>query len=424
LLIKYLFSAGIIFRQQVLLTGYYIIAIKIITIFMKNTETNADASGRKDSFGTLLIHNGHETDPVTGALGTPVIQTSTFDQGDLTGEREFDYARSGNPTRKALEETIALLEGGEKAYAFGSGIAAVSSCLGILSSGDHIIAAEDIYGGSRRILNTFYKRWGMELSAVDATDSGNISRAIKPNTKALFLETPSNPLLKITDLTSCLNIARDAGLLSIVDNTFMTPYLQRPIELGADIVVHSATKFLGGHSDVISGLAVARTAELGDRIYAVQNGFGAVPGPWDCWLVLRGIKTLKVRLDAQQASAIKIARYLSTHRNVETVYYPGLDNHPGKTIHEAQCSGPGAVLSFKTKSAGGALRFLGKTRLAASAVSLGGVETIASYPVRMSHASVPVEERQRLGITDSLIRISVGLEAADDLIADFNHALE
>ncbi|MDR1902818.1 MAG: PLP-dependent aspartate aminotransferase family protein [Treponema sp.] len=391
---------------------------------MKNKEANSAISGKGDSFGTLLIHNGHETDPVTGALGTAIIQTSTFDQGDLSEEREFDYARSGNPTRKALEETIALLEGGEKAYAFGSGIAAVSSCLGIFSAGDHIIAAEDIYGGSRRILNTFYKRWGMELTAVDTTDSENIRRAVKSNTKALLLETPSNPLLKITDLKTCLDFARDAGLISIVDNTFMTPYFQRPIELGADIVVHSATKFLGGHSDVISGLAVTRTAELGDKVYAVQNGFGAVPGPWDCWLILRGIKTLKVRLDAQQASAIKIARYLSTHKNVEAVYYPGLDNHPGKTIHDAQSTGPGAVLSFKTKSAEHALRFLGQTRLAASAVSLGGVETIASYPVRMSHASVPVEERRRLGITDSLIRISVGLEADDDLIEDFNHALE
>jgi cystathionine beta-lyase/cystathionine gamma-synthase len=374
--------------------------------------------------GTLLIHNGHETDPVTGALGVTVYQTSTFDQGDLSGRREFDYARSGNPTRKALEEIIALLEGGARGFAFGSGIAAVSSCLGILSAGDHVVAAEDIYGGSWRILNTFFKRWGLELTAVDASDPEHIRRAIKPNTRAVFLETPSNPLLKITDLPACLGIAREAGLISIVDNTFMTPYLQRPIELGADIVVHSATKFLGGHSDVISGLAVTRTKELGDRVYGVQNSFGAVPGPWDAWLVMRGIKTLKVRLEAQERGAQKLARRLLTHKNVTQVFYPGLEDHPGKKINDIQSSGAGAVFSFKTRTTEQALRFLGRTELAAAAVSLGGVETIASYPVKMSHASVPPAERERLGITDTLIRISVGLEDPEDLIADFDRALE
>jgi cystathionine beta-lyase/cystathionine gamma-synthase len=373
--------------------------------------------------GTQLIHNGHEADAVTGALGVAVIQTSTFDQGDLTKPQEFDYARSGNPTRKALEEIIAALEGGVRGYAFGSGIAAISSALGILAAGDHIIAAEDVYGGSWRILNTFYKRWGLELTAVDAADPENIRRAIRGNTRAVFLETPSNPLLKITDLAVCLGIAREAGLISIVDNTFMTPYLQRPIEHGADIVVHSATKFLGGHSDVISGLAVTRTEELGRRVYAVQNGFGAVPGPWDTWLVMRGIKTLKVRLETQQASAGKLARWLQAHPAVAGVYYPGLPDHPGREIHEAQASGAGAVLSFKTRTREQALRFLGTVQYAAAAVSLGGVETIASYPVKMSHASIPPAERERLGITDTLIRISVGLEDPEDLIDDFDKAL-
>ncbi|GHT80153.1 cystathionine gamma-synthase [Spirochaetia bacterium] len=377
--------------------------------------------------GTLLIHNGHETDAVTGAdtgaLGVPIYQTSTFDQGDLSGHREYDYARSGNPTRKALEEIIATLEGGARGYAFGSGIAAVASALGILAAGDHIIAAEDIYGGSWRILNTFYQRWGLEMTPVDASDPDTIRRAIKPNTKALFLETPSNPLLKITDLKTCLGIARDAGLISIVDNTFMTPYLQRPIEFGADIVVHSATKFLGGHSDVISGLAVTRTAELGQELYRVQNGFGAVPAPWDVWLVMRGIKTLKVRLEAQERSARTLAQWLKGHPRVTEVFYPGLEGHPGKAVHEAQADGAGAVLSFKTETAEQAVKFLGKVEYAAAAVSLGGVETIASYPVRMSHASIPQADRNRLGITDTLIRISVGLEDAEDLIADFDNAL-
>ncbi|GHV54051.1 cystathionine gamma-synthase [Spirochaetia bacterium] len=373
--------------------------------------------------GTLLIHNGHESDPVTGALGVPIVQTSTFDQGDLSQPVEFDYARSGNPTRKALEETIATLESGERGYAFGSGIAAISSALGIFAAGDHIVAAEDIYGGSWRILNTFYRRWGLELTVVDASDTEQIRRAIKPNTKAIFLETPSNPLMKITDLAACIGIAKEAGLITIVDNTFMTPCRQRPIELGADIVVHSATKFIGGHSDVISGLAVTRTKELGQRIYAVQNSFGAVPGPWDVWLVLRGIKTLKVRLDAQERTAQYLCERLLKHPKVEAVYYPGLANHPGKKIHDAQSSGAGAVFSFKTKTAEQAIRFLGKVELAAAAVSLGGVETIASYPVRMSHASIPLAERERLGITDTLIRISPGLEDPEDLAADFEQAL-
>jgi cystathionine beta-lyase len=379
--------------------------------------------------GTLLIHNGHETDSASGALGVPLIQTSTFHQGPFfrgegeKAEPEFEYARSGNPTRKALEEIIADLEGGEKGYAFGSGIAAISSALGIFSSGDHIIAAGDIYGGTYRILNTFYKRWGLELSEVDCSGAEQIRRAVRPNTKAVFLETPSNPLLKITDLKACIGAAKEAGLLVLVDNTFMTPYFQRPIEFGADIVLHSATKFLGGHSDVLSGLAVAANKELGRRIYQVQNGFGAVPGPWDVWLVIRGIKTLKVRLEAQQQTADFLSRRLREHPNVAAVYYPGLEDHPGKAIHDSQSSGAGAVFSFKTKTAEQARFFLGRIKLAAAAVSLGGVETIASYPVRMSHASIPQAERERLGITDTLIRISAGLEDPEDLLADFEQAL-
>lgn len=380
--------------------------------------------------GTRLIHNGHETDQASGALGVPLIQTSTFDQSayfadpaDGRTEPQYDYARSGNPTRNALEEIIAGLEGGKCGYAFGSGIAAVSSALGIFSAGDHIVAAEDIYGGAYRILNTFFRRWGLELTAVDASDPEQIRRAIKPNTKAVYLETPSNPLLKITDLKTCIAIAKEAGLLVLVDNTFMTPCFQRPIELGADIVLHSATKFLGGHSDVISGLAVTATRELGKRLYAVQNGFGAVPGPWDVWLVIRGIKTLQVRLQAQQQAAQFLSRKLREHPNVEAVYYPGLADHSGKAVHDGQSSGAGAVFSFKTRTVGQALGFLGRTKLAAAAVSLGGVETIASYPVRMSHASIPKPERERLGITDTLIRISPGLEDPEDLFEDFEQAL-
>jgi cystathionine beta-lyase/cystathionine gamma-synthase len=373
--------------------------------------------------GTMLIHNGHETDPVTGALGVTVYQTSTYYRKDIRVMQEFDYSRGSNPTRKALEETIAVLEGGAKGYAFGSGMAAISSVIGLLQAGDHIVVAEDIYGGTTFIMENFYRRWGLEITLVDTSDPENIRQALKPNTKALYLETPSNPLLKITGLRSCIAVAQEAGILSIVDNTFMTPYLQQPIALGADIVVHSATKFLGGHSDVISGLAVTRTEELGRRLYQVQNSFGAVPGPWDVWLVIRGIKTLKVRLETQQKTARTLAQWLVQHKNVTQVYYPGLEQHPGRLIHESQSSGPGAMLSFKTRTTEQALNFYQKVELAAAAPSLGGVETIASYPVRMSHINMAEAERERLGITDTLIRIAVGLEDAEDLIADFEQAL-
>jgi cystathionine beta-lyase len=390
------------------------------------------AAQNKMKFGTRLIHNGHETDLATGALGTPVYQTSTFDRGpdfrnggaDIpAGRLDYDYARSGNPTRKALEDAAALIEGGSSGYAFSSGIAAIASVLGIFSAGDHIITAEDIYGGSYRLLNTYFKRWGMEHTALAAVTPETVNAAIRPNTRALFMETPSNPLLKITDLRACCAAARQARLITIVDNTFMTPCLQRPLELGADIVVHSATKFLGGHSDVLAGIAVTKTAELGRLVYAVQNSFGAVLAPWDCFLVLRGIKTLKVRIEAQQDTAARLAGFLSRHKNVAEVYYPGLAGHPGRDTHEAQAEGAGAVLSFRTKTVSQATAFLGKTRLAAPAVSLGGVETIASYPARMSHASLPPQERERLGITPALIRISAGLEDPDDLIEDFDAAL-
>jgi cystathionine beta-lyase len=382
--------------------------------------------------GTLLIHNGHEADDATGALGMPVYQSSTFDRGPEfrledapppAGRLQYDYARSGNPTRKALEDASSLLEGGANGYAFSSGVSALASVLGIFSAGDHIIAAEDIYGGSYRLLNTYFKRWGLDHTALGTVNPDTVRAAIRPTTKALFIETPSNPLLKITDIRASCVAAREAGILTIVDNTFMTPLLQRPLELGADIVVYSATKFLGGHSDVLAGIAVTKTAELGKCVHAVQNTFGAVLGPWDCFLVARGLKTLKVRVEAQQATAARLADFLSRHRNVETVYYPGLPGHPGREVHAAQAAGPGAVLSFKTRTVEQARDFLGKIRLAAPAVSLGGVETIASYPVRMSHASIPAAERDRLGISPALIRISAGLEDADDLIEDFDAAL-
>lgn len=374
-------------------------------------------------FGSKLIHNGYEIDKTTGALSTPIYQVSTYHQ-DIFVPQEYDYSRSGNPTRKALEETIALLEGGKKGYAFSSGMAATSSVLSIFSAGDHIIVCEDVYGGTFRITTTFFQRFNLEVTFVDAANLDNIKNNIKKNTRAIFLETPSNPLLKITDIKGAVKVAKDNGLLVLIDNTFMSPYLQRPLELGCDIVIHSATKFIGGHSDVVAGLVVVKDEALAKRIYAVQNGFGAILGPQDSWLLLRGLKTLKVRVDYQQQNAIKLSEWLNRNPNVNRVYYPGLMGHPGREINEGQADGPGAVLSFEAKDEETARRFMKKVKLAAVAVSLGGVETIVSYPVKMSHAAIPKDQRERLGIKDNLIRVSVGLEDIDDLIEDFERALE
>ena len=374
-------------------------------------------------FATKLIHNENEMDKNTGALSIPIYQVSTFHLKDIEKPQEYEYSRSGNPTRKALEETIAILEGGDKGFAFASGMAAISSVLSIFSSGDHIIVSQDVYGGTHRILTSFFVRYHLSASFVDTTDIDAVKKSITPNTKAIYVETPSNPLLKITDLRSIVKVAKEHNLITIIDNTFMSPYLQRPIELGFDIVIHSATKFIGGHSDVIGGLVVVKGAELSQRIYSVQNGFGAILGPQDSWLLLRGLKTLKVRLDYQQNNAQKLAEYLQRNKNVKQVYYPGLQDHQGRDIHFSQADGAGAVLSFKAIDAEKAKSFMKKIKLAAVAASLGGVETIVSYPVKMSHAAVPKSERERLGITDDLIRVSVGLEDIEDLIEDFERAL-
>ncbi|MDD4296348.1 MAG: aminotransferase class I/II-fold pyridoxal phosphate-dependent enzyme [Ruminiclostridium sp.] len=374
-------------------------------------------------FGTRLIHNGNEIDKHTGALSIPIYQASTYHQKDVDVKQEFSYSRSGNPTRFALEESIACLEGGFKGFAFSSGIAAVASVLSIFSAGDHIVMCQDVYGGSYRASTTIFNRFNLEIDFVDATDPIAVQNSVKQNTKAIYIETPSNPTMKITDIKAMVKIAKEHGLLTIIDNTFMSPYLQRPISLGVDIVIHSATKFIGGHSDVLAGLVVAANAELSQRIYAIQVGFGAVLGPQDSWLLLRGLKTLKIRMDYQQSSAQKLAEWLSNEKSVRNVYYPGLSGHKGRDIHYSQADGAGCVLSFETLDYEKAKRFMKNVKLAAVAVSLGGVETIVSYPVRMSHASMPKEEREKLGINDNLIRVSVGLEDIEDLIKDFGDAL-
>jgi cystathionine beta-lyase len=369
-------------------------------------------------YGTLILHNGNEFDPATGALSIPVYQASTFRQADIDHPGPYDYSRSGNPTREAVEKTLAALENGSKAFAFASGMAAISSALSILQQGDHIIATEDIYGGSYRILTRFFTNFGITTTFVDMTEPENVIKAIRPNTKALFMETPSNPLLKITDIAKIVAIAKQYGCITMIDNTFMSPYFQRPLDLGVDLVLHSVTKFLGGHSDVIGGAVVVKSPELAARVGFVQNGFGAILGPQDCWLLHRGIKTLRARMELQQQSALRIAEWLKKQPWVTDVYYPGLPEHPGYEINRSQATGFGAVLSFKTDTTERALAAMKKVKLWSVAVSLGGVESILSYPVRMSHAAIPVKERERLGITPNLIRLSVGLEEPEDLIED------
>jgi cysteine-S-conjugate beta-lyase len=373
--------------------------------------------------GTKIIHAGQTIDPHTGALSVPIYQASTFNQESMDQFGKYDYSRSGNPTREALEDIVAQLENGSNGFAYASGMAAISSALLLFSPGDHLIVGEDVYGGTFRVLTVLFSRLGISTTFVDATDPQAFEAAIQPNTKGLFLETPSNPLLKITDLTAAAELAKQWGLLTLVDNTFMTPYFQRPLELGCDVVLQSGTKFLNGHSDVLCGFAVTKDPELGKRLKFIQNAFGAVLGPQDSWLVLRGLKTLKVRMEESQRGAILVANWLAEQKRVTEVFYPGLASHPGAAVHARQSSGPGAVLSFKLESLELTRRLLEGAEYAAFAVSLGGVESILSYPAKMSHAAMPPEERASRGVTDTLVRLSVGLEDPDDLIADMDRLI-
>jgi len=375
------------------------------------------------NFRTRLIHSGTERDRHYGASSVPIYQTSTYHQVDPEHLGTYDYARSDNPTREALEHAIAELEGGARGLAFSSGMAATSSVLLLFQPGDHLIVGQEIYGGTYRVLTTLFRQWKLDVTFVDTTHPEAVRQAITPATRALFVETPANPLLTITDLRAMARIAHEHNLLAITDNTFMTPYLQRPLELGFDVVVHSATKYLGGHSDLIAGLAVTRDKALGRRLKAIQNAFGAILGPQDAWLVLRGMRTLGVRLDAQQRTAAALARWLAARPEIIRVFHPTLENHPGRETHFAQAFGGGAMIAFEFPDGATATAFLKRTRLPLVAVSLGGVESILSYPATMSHAALPPAERLARGITDGLVRLSVGLEAEEDLIADLASAL-
>jgi cystathionine beta-lyase len=371
-------------------------------------------------FATRLIHAGTDVPPAPGALSVPLYHASTYAQQSVDSFGTWDYARSGNPTRQAVEEAIAALEGGSRGFAFASGMAAISSVLLLFAPGDHIAVGEDVYGGAFRVMTKVFDRWGLSFSFVDATDRAAVEGAMQSHTRAIYLESPSNPLMRVADLRAIARIARERGILTIVDNTFMTPYLQRPLELGCDIVVHSGTKFLNGHTDVVCGFAVTADPELGQRLGFVQNAFGAVLGPNDSWLALRGMRTLGVRMEESQKGAIRIVGWLSGQRHVTRLFYPGSAGHPGYDVHRSQASGPGAVLSFELDSVERTRRVLEGVKIAAFAVSLGGVESILSYPAKMSHASMPLEERQRRGIGDSLVRLSVGLEHPDDLIEELD----
>lgn len=375
------------------------------------------------SFETKLLHNQHKFDPVTGGVSVPIQHASTFHQSNFDTFGKYDYSRSGNPTREALEDAIAELEEGTRGFAFSSGMAAISTAFLLLSKGDHVVITEDVYGGTFRMVTEVLVRFGIEHTFVDMTDLHAVENAIQPNTKVLYVETPSNPTLKVTDIEAVCMLAKKNNAYTFVDNTFLTPAIQKPLQLGADVVLHSATKFLSGHSDVVAGLAVVKDEELGKKLAFLQNSFGAVLGVQDAWLVLRGLKTLSVRLEKSVDSANKLAHFLKSHHRVKKVYYPGLEDHPHYHLQLKQATNAGAVLSFELENEDAARSLVENVKIPVFAVSLGAVESILSYPARMSHAAMPKEEREKRGISDSLFRLSVGLENVDDLIKDLSAAL-
>jgi cystathionine gamma-lyase/homocysteine desulfhydrase len=372
---------------------------------------------------TKLIHGGTPVDPHTGAVSVPIYQTSTYKQDDIGVHRGYEYSRTGNPTRHALEELIKELEGGARGLAFASGMAAIHTVLSRLDSGDHLLVTDDVYGGTFRIVTRVLARLGIEATFVDTADLDALGEAIRPNTKALLVETPTNPLLKLTDIAAVSSWTKAHGLLFIVDNTFGTPYWQTPLALGADVVVHSATKYLGGHSDVVAGLVVTADEKLGEELHYIQNAVGGVLGPHDSWLLMRGMKTLGLRMEAHEGNARAIASFLAEHPAVRKVYYPGLLDHPQHVLAKQQALGFGGMISFDAGSAERVAEVLRRVKYFTLAESLGAVESLISVPAKMTHASIPKERRELLGITDGLIRLSVGIEDREDLIEDLAQSL-
>lgn len=373
---------------------------------------------------TKLIHGGISTDELTGAVNVPIYQTSTFAQ-ELPGKHKgYEYSRSGNPTREALEALIAELEKGTNGFAFASGLAAISTVLSLFKSGDQIIISNDVYGGTFRLLDKVFNNFGIEYIQVDTSKIEEIEQAINPKVKAIYVETPTNPLLGITDLKEVAKLAKANNLLSIVDNTFYTPYIQRPLEHGIDIVIHSATKYLGGHSDLMAGLVVVKDEELAERIGFLQNSIGAIAQPFDSFLLIRGIKTLGVRLDRHVANAEIIAKKLNDSKHVRKVFYPGLKSHEGYKVNKSQASSGGAMISFELEEGYDINTFLKNLEVITLAESLGGVESLIEHPASMTHASIPKEVREAAGLSDNLLRISVGIEDIDDLVDDLFDAIE
>jgi len=376
-------------------------------------------------FATKVIHAGIEPDPATGAIMTPIFQTSTYAQTGLGDHKGFEYGRTQNPTRSVLEKNLAALENGVDAVCFGSGLAAQDAVIKLLKTGDEVLSVNDLYGGSYRQMVRVYGPWGLKSRYIDMYDTSKVEAQIGPDTKMFWIETPTNPMLNIVDIEAVCAIARKHNILTVVDNTFASPYLQNPLDLGADIVLHSATKYIGGHSDVVHGCLIVKDPELAQRLHFIQNASGAVPGPQDCFLILRGIKTLHLRVQRACENAEAIARWLVTHPKVAKVVWPGFENHPHHAIAKKQMRMFGAMVSFdlKDNTPESAKKVLESTHLFALAESLGGVESLIGHPASMTHASIPREERLKVGLTDSLIRLSVGVEDADDLIDDLRTAL-
>jgi cystathionine beta-lyase/cystathionine gamma-synthase len=374
-------------------------------------------------FGTRAVHAGIAPDPLAGAVMPPIYQTSTYIQDGLGRHKGYEYARTRNPTREALERNVAALEGGRHGFAFGSGLAAVDAVLKLLSAGDHVVCGENVYGGTHRQMTHIWARLGLSFTFVDGGVTETVVGAVTPRTKIVYAETPTNPMMRLCDLAALGAIAKRAGALFVVDNTFATPCFQRPLEFGADLVLHSTTKYLNGHSDMVGGMLVTARDDLAERLAFIQNGSGAVPGPFDCWLALRGIKTLPLRMRAHDANGRRIAEWLERRPGVQRVYYPGLPSHPQHELACRQMSGFGGMLSLELGDAARARRVVERTRVFALAESLGGVESLIGHPASMTHASVPPELRQKMGLSDSLVRLSVGIEDVEDLIEDLDQAL-
>ncbi|MGH7700233.1 MAG: cystathionine gamma-synthase [Gemmatimonadales bacterium] len=385
--------------------------------------TRAFDADQTSRLGTRAVHAGQVPDPLAGAVMPPIYQTSTYVQDGLGRHKGYEYARTRNPTREALERNVAALEGGRHGFAFASGLAALDAAMKLLSAGDHVVSGENVYGGTHRQMTHIWARLGLTFTFVDGGDTAAVAAAVTPRTRMVYAESPTNPMLRLCDLAATGEIARRANALFVVDNTFATPVFQRPLELGADVVLHSTTKYLNGHSDMVGGMLVLNDDALAERIGFVQNSSGAVPGPFDCWLCLRGIRTLALRMRQHDAGGRRLAEWLARHPRVRQVYYPGLPSHPQHELACRQMQGFGGMIAIELGDAAYARRVVERTKLFSLAESLGGVESLIGHPASMTHASVPPDMRRRMGLSDSLVRLSVGIEDAEDLIADLEQAL-